>query len=179
MKNSIIFSLVVLVFVSFAFVPMNDQDHKNEHKTNRVPLKKLEGSKVSEQTKANFNAQFGNVPDVHWTRTQNFDEAVFSNNGKKMNAWFDDLENMVGSTSQVSFTDLPAKGQKTIKSKYKDYMIRNVILFLDNEANATDMILYGEQFDDADNYFVELAKDKDHIVVMVNTVGEVTFFKHL
>jgi hypothetical protein len=99
--------------------------------------------------------------------------------GKKMTAWYDYYENLVGTTSQVSFADLPADGQKAIKTKYKDYTVGKVIFFDDNEVNETDMILYNQQFDDADNYFVELAKEKSTMVVMVNTRGEVTFFKRL
>ena len=41
------------------------------------------------------------------------------------------------------------------------------------------MIMYGVQFDDADNYFVELSKGSSKIVVKVDMKGEVTFFKQL
>ncbi len=179
MKNSNALWLALLVFISLNSLQLNAQETKNDAKTNRVPLKKLEGTKVSELTKSQFIAEFGNIPDVQWSRTLNFDEAIFTKNGKRMTAWFDYDANLVGTTSKVAFTDLPENGQKTIKSKYKDYGIDNVILFDDNEANSTDMILYGEQFDDADNYFVELAKGKDHIVVMVNMEGAVTFFRQM
>ena len=41
------------------------------------------------------------------------------------------------------------------------------------------MMYYGQQFDDEDKYFVELQNDKEKIVVQVNTVGEVSFFRTL
>jgi len=41
------------------------------------------------------------------------------------------------------------------------------------------MILYGIQFEDADNYFVELSKGTKKIVLQVNTDGVVFFFKQL
>ena len=44
---------------------------------------------------------------------------------------------------------------------------------------TTDMILYGLQFEDQDNYFVELTKGKDKIVVQVTPEGDVFFFKQL
>jgi hypothetical protein len=179
MKNSSVLWLALLVFISLNSVQINAQETKNDAKTKRVPLKKLEGTVVSEQAKSNFATEFGNVQDVQWSRTLNFDEAIFNKNGKRMTAWFDFDNNLVGTTSLASFADLPANGQKTIKTKYKDYKVANIIMFDDNEANSTDMILYGEQFDDADNYFVELEKGKDHIVVMVNLEGEVSFFKKM
>ncbi len=62
---------------------------------------------------------------------------------------------------------------------YKDYTIGPVVFYDDNEANSTDMILYGEQFEDADNYFVELSKGTKKIVVQVSPEGVVYFFKQL
>jgi hypothetical protein len=179
MKNLSAMWLALFVFISLNSLQLNAQETKNDGKTNRVPLKKLEGTKVSELSKSQFIAEFGNIPDVQWSRTLNFDEAVFTKNGKRMTAWFDYNQKLVGTTSEVNFTDLPANGQKAIKTKYKDYGIDKVILFDDNETNDTDMILYGQQFDDADNYFVELAKGKDHIVVMVNMEGVVSFFRQM
>jgi hypothetical protein len=179
MKNSNVMLVAFLVLMSLVSIQINAQNSKNDPKTNRVPLKKLEGTKVSEQSKEHFIADFGNVPDVQWKRSANFDEAVFTRNGKKMTAWYDIDEKLVGTTSEVSFTDLPADGQKAIKAKYKDYTIGKVIFFDDSELNETDMILYNQQFDDADNYFVELVKVKSTIVVRVNTRGELTFFKQL
>jgi hypothetical protein len=179
MKNSIVMSMALLVFISLGSVQINAQGTKNDSKTNRVPLKKLEGTKVSEQAKAHFIADFGNMPDVQWKRSDNFDEAVFTKDGKKSTAWYDFNENLVGTTSKVSFADLPADGQKAIKTKYKDYTAGTIVYFDDNEMNETDMILYNQQFDDADNYFVELVKKNSIMVVRVNTIGEVFFFKQL
>jgi hypothetical protein len=41
------------------------------------------------------------------------------------------------------------------------------------------MILYGIQFEDQDNYFVELSKASKKIVLQVNPEGAVFFFKDL
>ena len=38
--------------------------------------------------------------------------------------------------------------------------VDTVIFFEDNNVNDTDMLLYGNQFSDADNYFVELSNNK-------------------
>jgi hypothetical protein len=179
MKKLIVWSMALLVIMSFAFARISAQATYNDPRSDRVPLKELEGTKVSEQAKTHFISDFGNIPDVRWKRSHNFDEAVFTKNGKQMTAWYDVDENLVGTTSKASFADLPADGQKAIKTRYKDYTAGTVILFDDNEVNQTDMILYDQQFDDADNYFVEMSKGKNNIVVMVSTTGEISFFKQL
>ena len=179
MKKVIVMSIAVLLFMTISTIQSTAQEPKKEKKSEMVPLKKLEGTKVSDVAKSNFMADFGNIPDVQWTRAKNFDEAMFTKNGKKLHAWYDFENKLVGTTSIVTFADLPAAGQKNIKTKYKDYSVGQVIFFDDNEMNETDMMLYNRQFDDADNYFVELSKANEKLVLRVNTLGEVFFFKQL
>ncbi|MDP4223184.1 MAG: hypothetical protein Q8868_07725 [Bacteroidota bacterium] len=145
-----------------------------------VPLKKLAGKDINIVSKNNFNSEFGNITNVKWEKSAYFDEATFTKNGKEMKAFFDDEGNFVGTTSHVTFADIPANGQKEIKSKYKDYSINPVIVFFDdNEKVDTDMILYGTQFEDADNYFVELSKGTKKIVLQVNPEGMVNYFTEI
>lgn len=179
MKKSVLVSMAVLLCMVMGTFQSKAQDPKNDTKNERKALRKLEGTKVNDKVKTSFLADFGKIPDVQWKRMDTFDEVSFTRNGKKMKAWYDYDAKLVGTTSQVSFAEVPAGGQKEIKAKYKDYTVGPVVFFDDNEANDTDMILYGAQFDDADNYFVELSKGKDKIVVMIGTDGNVSFFKNL
>jgi len=173
--------ITIVVFL-FAFTLVQGQtkntESKKEQKAGRVALKKLEGPNVDEMSKDNFAKDFGNLPTVQWKRVNTYDEATFTKDGKEMKAFYDFDSKLVGTTRHVTFADVPAKGQKEIKNKYKDYTVESVIFFDDNEANATDMILYGLQFEDSDNYFVELVKGTKKIILQVNTSGEVFFFSN-
>jgi hypothetical protein len=179
MKKSVVMSMALLLFMTIGSIKSNAQETKKDIKSEKKALRKLEGTKVNVLAKDHFVANFGNLPDVQWKRTVNFDEAAFTKNGKKMKAWYDGDANLVGITSNVTFADVPVAGQKEIKAKYKDYTIGSVVFYDDSEANETDMMLYDMQFDDADNYFVELVKGSDKIVLMVNPEGNVSFFKKL
>jgi hypothetical protein len=156
------------------------KETKKELKTERVALRKLEGNIVSARAKGSFSVDFPNVTNAVWKRADTFDEVAFTNkNGLKMKAFYDIDGKLVGTTQNKTFADVPASGQNEIKKNYKDYTVGQVIFFDDNEANETDMMLYSTQFDDADNYFVELAKGDKKIVLQVNTTGQVFFFKQL
>ena len=174
--------ITIVVFL-FAFTLVQGQtkntETKKEQKAGRIALKKLEGTNVSVMSKDNFAKDFGNLPNVQWKRVNTYDEATFMKDGKEMKAFYDFDSKLVGTTTHVTFADVPAKGQKEIKKQYKDYTVESVVIFDDNEANETDMILYGVQFDDSDNYFVELAKGTNKIILQVNSSGEVFFFKQL
>lgn len=152
---------------------------KKEKKNDRKALRKLEGKEVSYQAKQAFETDFGNMPVTRWRRTINFDEATFTKGGQTMTAFYDADAKLVGTTSHKTFSDIPSNAQKFINTKYKGYSKTAVVFFDDNEANETDMMMYGNQFNDADNYFVELKKDNNEIIVEVNMSGDVSFFKLL
>ena len=152
---------------------------KKEKREERKELKKLEGNVVSDQSKDAFYGDFGKIPVSKWERTAYYDKATFIKDGEVMTAYYDADSKLVGTTSQKAFTDIPAAAQKFIDAKYKDYSKEDVVFFDDNEWNETDMIMYGNQFADADNYFVELVKDNKDIILQVNMLGNVIFFKLL
>ncbi len=153
--------------------------NKTEIKTERKALRKLEGTEVSYMAENNFAADFPNAKDASWERVDVFDVVAFTNNNKKMKGYYDYDGNLVGTTMNKLFADIPSSAQKEIKRKYSDYTIGPVVYFDDNEANQTDMVLWATQFDDADNYFVELDKGKDQIILKVDPFGLVSFFKKL
>jgi hypothetical protein len=185
MKKVLFFSIAVL----FAASVVNgqgpktgngqNQETKKEVKSERKALRKLEGNNVSIVAKNKFAAQFATAANVLWKRVETFDEASFTLDGKAMKAFYDIEGNLVGTTTTKTFADLPLKGQQEIKAKYKNYSTGKVILFDDNEANNTDMLLYGIQFDDEDNYFVEMASGTQKVILKVNMAGTVSLFKKI
>ena len=152
---------------------------KKEKKEDLKTLRKLNGQDISYQAKQQFLTDFANAKEVKWKRSPYFDEAIFTLDGKSKIAYYDHEAKLVGTTEILAFGDLPAKAQKVISEKYKDYTKGAVVFFDDNEHNDTDMLLYGQQFDDEDNYFVELSKRNEKIVIKVKPNGEVFFFTSL
>lgn len=185
MKKLAIFFITFL----FAFSVVNSQtamtekykakEPKKEIRSTKVPLKKLEGTGVSVKAKNQLAIDFPKAENISWERTATFDQASFTMNGQQMKAYFDSEANLVGSTIDKSFSDLPAKGQKEINEKYKDYKAGPVIFFDDNERTDTDMVLWATQFDDEDMYFAELNKGTAKIIVKITPSGEVSLFKEL
>lgn len=149
---------------------------KKEKREEKKAMRKPEGPQPSYQSREHFEQDFDKASDAHWKRTKYFDEVTFLNDGQKMTAFYDYKSDLVGTTQVKTFADLPTSAQKFINKKYKDYQVEKVILFDDNEFNETDMLLYNHQFDDEDNYFVELHQGAKDIVLQVDMSGEVSFF---
>ncbi|MDP4292487.1 MAG: hypothetical protein Q8908_15520 [Bacteroidota bacterium] len=152
---------------------------KKGRRVERKALRKLKGSEVSKISKASFKEDYGDVPNVIWTRSDYFDEANFIIDEQNMTAYYDYNGKLVGTTYEVNFEDIPLLGQQNIKRYYNGARIGKTIFFEDNEDIDTDMILYKVQFEDADNYFVELTKGKSRFIVIVDARGKTGFFKQL
>jgi hypothetical protein len=142
-------------------------------------LKELELKNFSSQTRSNFYSDFGYVPITNWEVSDQFDKISFMKNNVLYTAYYDFNSELVGTISIVNVSDLPAHAMQDIDKKYPGFTVENVIFYDDNKSNQTDMMYYGQQFDDEDKYFVKLQNDKEKIVVQVNTVGEVSFFRTL
>ncbi len=152
---------------------------RREKREDRKEVRELRNDEVNYYSKEQFFRDFGNVQVLSWKRENNFDVATFrSDNGLK-SAYYDAHSELVGTTQHKTFADLPAEARKYINREYSSYAAGPAIFFDDNEANATDMALYGQSFDDADNYFIELYNGKKRIVLQADPAGNVSFFKQL
>jgi hypothetical protein len=142
-------------------------------------LSEFELKNFSNQTRANFYSDFGYIPITNWEITDQFDKISFMKNNILYTAYYDSNSELVGTISIASVSDLPAHALQDISKKYNGYTVGNIVFYDDNESNQTDMMYYRQQFDTEDKYFVELQNDKEKIVVQVNTVGDVSFFRTL
>ena len=189
MKNVIIIGSMLVFTATTAFAhdelsfnePASFLVHrasKAQREENRLIRRGKAAITPNYMTEQNFMVDFPDVTNVSWKRA-GFEEASFTLNGKDRKAFYDYNNQLIGTTTEASYADLPANAQKEIEKYYKDYAPQSVFLFDDNEYNDRDMILYGNAFEDADNYFVELTNNTKTIVLQVNMEGLVSFFKDI
>ena len=192
MRKLVMLSIAFLFAVSLVFgqneklLKERIDEVKNELKVKKEELKalnkslrKFEGIEVGKRVKDSFHTDFGDVPDVKWKKGKLNDMATFSKDGKELNAFYDFNSDLIGTTQEVTFADLPPRGQKDIEKEYKDYEIQKVVFYNDNEPVETNMFLYEEEFEHEDNYFVVLTKNTEKIVLRVNSYGNVFYFMEL
>jgi hypothetical protein len=189
MKNFIAIGSLLLFTATTSFaqdeLAYNDGTYFASHKLskaqreeNRAIRREMLLTEPNYTTEQNFERDFPNATNVSWRRA-GFEEAIFTVNGKEIKAFYDYDHELIGTTSVVNYFEMPAVARKYIEKHYSDYTAQSVILFNDNEYNSSDMILYGNPFEDADNYFVALKNNNKTIVLQVNMEGLVTFFEDL
>jgi hypothetical protein len=157
----------------------NKKEKRIEKRGDRRELRLLEGSKVSNNSMKNFKIDFSNANNVNWTRTPNYDIASFTLKGQELKAYYDSDSQLVGTTQYKTIEDLPEKGQKILRDKYKDYSIGKIMFFNNNDLNRSPMLLWGTEIVDQSSFFVELASATKKMVVYVDQGGNVKPFKQL
>ena len=181
--KKIFLSVAVILLAGVVLANKVNREAKKEARKEKkaVRAQEREGREglVSYQSEEQFAIDFPKATDVVFERSKNFDEAEFTLDGKSLRAYYDIESKLIGTTCNGTYAELPASAQKDINKEYKDYEVKQVILFHDNEENDTDMSLYGSSFEDADNYFVQLEKNGKSIVVKVTPLGLVSFYKDL
>jgi hypothetical protein len=189
---------VVIITLGFA-VPVFAQDissstliDKKDLRNEKKQINKEERSirreeratrheEVTYQTREAFRIDFPDAQDVGYMVGTSFDEVIYRMGDKKYKAYYNNEGNLVGTTTDAKFNELPGHAQKEITRRYlnKGYNTDRVIMFDDNERVQTDMWLYEQAIDDQDNYFIELSKLDRKLILQVDMKGNVSFFKDL
>lgn len=184
MKNVLIAGSIIMLYTTTANAQSESVAGKDEKEIKHEVRKAdrelgKENKTASYQSIQAFLRDFTEAKNVNWRVSSLFDEATFDNKGAIMTAYYDRENELVGTTAEKNFDDMPVKAQSYIHSHYADYNVDDVILFDDNENNDTDMELYGTPFEDEDNYFIFLKKDNKSIILKADMDGGVSFFKQL
>lgn len=162
---------------------MNADNSSNREikKEERKDHRKMVRNEVTYQSRQAFASDFDNVKPTATSTVDGFDKFTFMKKDKEMSAFYDDDAKLVGTVQTKSFVDIPKNAQKTIRDKYSDYTPGAVVFYDDNEADKTNMIMYGIEFEHKDSYFVELKRKSDShkIVLHVLPDGTVIFFSEL
>jgi hypothetical protein len=122
-----------------------------------------------------FSQDFPNAKYVTWAQGKFVEVSFLDGNVLKV-AYYDEDNNLVGTTTDMDAGDLPEKARDHINKMYPSYAIEKVVFFDDNEGSDTDMFLYNTSFEDRDNYFPLLVKGTKKIILKVSPGGEVSFF---
>ena len=189
MKNVLIIGSVLVFTATTAFSqelislnePISFSGHKvskEQKEENRAIRREKNATTPNYTTDQQFQIDFPNATNVSWKKN-GYEEATFTIEGKEMKAFYDYDHELIGTTTAVDYNTIPLAARKYIQKHFGGYTPQQVIMFDDNEYNQSDMILYGNPFDDVDSYFIELSNNNKTIVLQSNMEGLVSFFKDI
>ena len=85
-----------------------------------------------------FKNKFSNAQDVTWVAGNNYFKASFNYYGSQMFAYYTITGKLMGVTRHLSSTELPLYLRNTLKEKYTNYWISNVV----EESNKNGFCYY-------------------------------------
>jgi len=181
-----LFCLSVALFIAAVLVMANPAISDNGHDINKKKENRKEQQKEkieislrspSRAVEFAFSQDFPNATCVTWAEGD-FVEASFLDNDVMKTAYYDQDNNLVGTTTDMDVAALPQEARDRIGKMYPGYTIEKVVFFDDNEANDTNMSLFDQSFEDEDNYFPLLVKGSKEIILKVSPEAEVSFFEN-
>lgn len=189
MKHVLIIGSVLVFTATTAFSqelislnePISFSGHKvskEQREENRTIRREKNAITPNYTTDQQFQIDFPNASNVSWKKN-GYEEATFTVQGKEMKAFYDYDHELIGTTTAVDYNTIPLAARKYIQRHFGSYTPQQVIMFDDNEYNQSDMILYGNPFEDEDSYFIELSNNNKTIVLQTNMEGLVSFFKDI
>ena len=167
-----LFCLSAALSIAAVFVMANPVVTGNDHGVKKKKESRWEPNAAIE---FQFSKDCPKAKSVNWTYHE-FVEVTFLDKGVAKTAYYDENDNLLGTTTNVDLIALPEKARDHINKEYPGYSIEKVVFFGDNEANDTDMSLFNQSVEDEDNYFPLLIKGSKEIILKVSPEGDVSFF---
>ncbi|HEX3078995.1 MAG TPA: hypothetical protein VHQ04_00970 [Puia sp.] len=141
MKKFLIACLIVVSFATSAFA------------SNNVTI----SSKAMAHLEANYSA----AKNVSWTISDNFEKASFTVGNEKIDVYYNEYGDLLGSTKTMAFDKLPKSALEILTTQYTF-----------PEYELTDCI----EYTDADNnksFFVSFDLNNERIVLSISASGSV------
>ncbi|GEO04328.1 hypothetical protein AAE02nite_19920 [Adhaeribacter aerolatus] len=110
--------------------------------------------KVSGYTKSNFNYQFNGAENVTWASSARFQKATFTKEGKTLTAFYNNQNELVGTTQVIQITELSPVAIKNLVKSYPNYQMGEIIKYSGNEE-----VYYVNLKNESKNFLVEITPD--------------------
>ena len=117
---------------------------------------------VSNKALAHLEAHYAGAKDVSWTLSDNFEKASFILGNEKMEVYYDEFGNLMGSTKTMAFDKLPKAALEilTLEYTFPEYQLTDCIEYTDADGNT--------------NFFLSFDYNEERIVVSVSPNGYVS-----
>ncbi|MFT3704307.1 MAG: hypothetical protein QM802_18205 [Agriterribacter sp.] len=175
--------ILLVLFATTATFAQNNTASQVDHsaKPGNQAIIKMEYDSGSAQirlaSRQQFSGDFPAATDINFWQSNGIDVISFLQSNIQYKAYYDAGSKLIGTVTPKTIADIPANALASIRKKYKDFTIDKVIFFDDNELNKSEIVLYGQTFGDADDYFAELKNGSKKFGLRITMDGSVSFFE--
>jgi hypothetical protein len=128
-----------------------------------TPPKKPTAEIYSYVAKESLKNLYGEVDNLHWVKSKDdMVRANFTIDGEVFSAFFDSDGKHVATTSEKTVAQLPAMIRKTVKERFDEKTIANIVQYESPVENA---------------YFLEVEQEGDKKIYKLNPGGRISLWK--
>lgn len=140
MKKIVIFSAILVTLVTHSFA----------------------STSVSNKAEAHLQAHYADAKDVLWTLSDDFEKASFTLGNEKMEVYYDEFGNLMGSTKTMAYDKLPKSAIDLFTREYTfpEYQLTDCIEYTNADGNT--------------NFFVSFDYNNERILVLITPNGSVS-----
>src|SRR5206468_1765583 len=118
--------------------------------------------KVNTVAVNNFKVEFKNASDVTWTATDTYVKATFILNSEKIEAFYNENGEKIGTSRAISIEELPVKAKRAFAKKFDGYTVKQAIEFNGTEETA---------------YYIAADNEKEAVILKVTSSDELSTYK--
>ena len=121
-----------------------------------------DNGKANSKMTAHIKANYANAHDITWTYTDKFEKASLILGQEKVDVYYDEYGDLMGTTKTMAFDKLPKSALISLTTDYTfpDYTLTDCISVTDADNNT--------------NYYVSFDLDGESVMVSISTNGAVS-----
>lgn len=121
-------------------------------------------SAISNKVNDHFAASFSKAKNVSWKSSDRFEKVSFVLNNEKVDAFYDNNGELIGTSKTMAFDKLPKSALENITSKYQypEYQLKDCIEFTSDSKEK--------------NFYVSMEKQNETLVLEITKGGMVSVF---
>ncbi|MCW3109009.1 MAG: hypothetical protein JWQ09_3515 [Segetibacter sp.] len=118
--------------------------------------------KVNAAAIGNFKVEFKRASDVTWTVNDNYVKATFILNNERMEAFYNENGERIGTSRAITLDELPVKAKRAFAKKFDGYTVKQAIEFDGTEETA---------------YYLSAENEKESVILKVDNSEGLSTFK--
>ncbi|HEX8357386.1 MAG TPA: hypothetical protein VF610_08250 [Segetibacter sp.] len=119
-------------------------------------------AKLFSATETTFKADFKNATDVSWTAGADFAKATFVLNNVKMEAFYNNAGELIGTSKGITLEELPVGAKRSFAKKFAGYDVKEAIRFEGADEAA---------------YYISAIGEKGSVIIKIGDNSQMTVIK--
>ena len=123
-------------------------------------------SKISYFVLNNFKNDFKNATNVTWTTKAELSKAAFTENSRKVEAFYGASGKLVAVSKTIDLNELPVEAKRVFAKKYEGYTVKEAVKYEGTFHDKYEL-----------SYYLSAENDKESVIIKVDQNEQLSVYK--